>query len=302
MIRQCGNFWTSSTIQIKKKKAFIHNVIYSQFSTKYSTIANGRNWNVRSQALFTTAATSSSSFHYNRDTGVISFMKSKSDENDKIPLYQTVIGLEIHAQLSIPTKLFSTSPTKHVHSTSQEQQQQQQQSRLPNTLISNYDIAYPGNLPQLPSYDAIYATLRTCAALQCARINPMSRFERKHYFYADLPHGYQITQQRWPIGTNGCLDLDNELDLLDFTTDDNEKISTTNNLPNVNVGIERIQLEQDSGKTTTVTTPNDEKLSLIDFNRAGSALIEIVFRPDIRSAHQAAMAVTKLQSILRYIK
>ena len=269
--------------------------------------------------FFSSVSSSQNYFDYDRDSGIVSYATSNQNgavPNDKnfIPIFQTVIGLEIHAQLSISSKLFSRSPTKHTQFPFHENISKSK----PNTLISPYDLAYPGNLPQLPSLDAIQSTIRTCAALQCKTISECSRFERKHYFYADLPHGYQITQQRWPIGKDGCLDLEYDLDMLQDLEQKSKKHKKKTSHINtgktdtklLRIGIERIQLEQDSGKTISTNerspsndpSPSQLNLSKIDLNRAGCALMEIVFRPDIRSAHQAAMAVTKLQSILKYIK
>ena len=193
-------------------------------------------------------------FDYDRDTGIISFVQ---DKQTKIPYYQSIIGLEIHAQLSSSTKLFTSSPTPHSN----------QYEPQPNSNIQPYDITYPRTLPQLPSKSILTKTIRTCAALKSS-IQIISRFERKHYFYADLPHGYQITQHRWPIAKNGSLELEDT----------------------ISIGIERIQLEQDSGKTLS----KDPNQSWIDFNRAGSALMEIVFCPNIQSADIATKAVSTL--------
>lgn len=219
----------------------------------------------------TTAVRWSWSVH--SETGVVSRKKE--------PLFQTIIGLEIHAQLDIPTKLFSAAKTTSSLVT-----------HTPNTLHTPFDLAVPGVLPTC-SRSAVQAAVLTAAALHC-EISPNSRFERKHYHYADLPFGYQITQQRWPIARNGTLRWKGRA-----------------------VGIDRIQLEQDTGKTTTTTrvefldgnNDNDQSpatatttLSLVDFNRAGSALVEIVMNPDLRSSLEAAEAVETLRKLLKHIR
>jgi aspartyl-tRNA(Asn)/glutamyl-tRNA(Gln) amidotransferase subunit B len=234
-----------------------------------STTLLGRTRLIRpkSQLLLARATISSRQRRWNwsvhSETGVISHKKK--------PVFQTIVGLEVHAQLEIPTKLFSSAAV----STSLTQP--------PNTLVHPFDVAVPGVLP-MTSQSAVHAAILTAAALQCD-IATISRFERKHYHYADLPFGYQVTQQRWPIARNG------RLSCKDFS-----------------VGIDRIQLEQDTGKTTTTTTTsieNGEQLSitksLVDFNRAGCALVEIVMNPDIRSSKHAAEAVETLRQLLKHI-
>jgi aspartyl-tRNA(Asn)/glutamyl-tRNA(Gln) amidotransferase subunit B len=147
-------------------------------------------------------------------------------------------------------------------------------------LIHPFDLAVPGTLP-MTSRSAVQAAVLTAAALQC-EIASMSRFERKHYHYADLPFGYQVTQQRWPIARNGTL----------------------TNSKAIAVGIDRIQLEQDTGKTTNTTVKeNGESVtkSLVDFNRAGCALVEIVMNPDLRSSKHAADTVETLRQLLKHI-
>jgi len=212
------------------------------------------------------------------DTGVISYNKE--------PRFQTVIGLEVHAQLDIPQKLFSSAPTvAAVHSAS-----------TPNTLIRPFDLAVPGVLP-MTSQAAVQACVLTAAALQC-EIAPVSRFERKHYHYADLPFGYQVTQQRWPMARNGVIQSSQPLKT-------KKKKQPATELPPV-VRIDRIQLEQDTGKTTTSTRKSPDGTtttthSLVDFNRAGCALMEIVMHPDIRSSQHAAATVETLRQLLQHI-
>lgn len=214
-----------------------------------------------------------SSISYDRDSGIVSLFVNNSKDNDSNKcttlLFQTIIGLEIHAQLDIATKLFSSAPTTT--------------RRDANTLVNLFDIGYPGTLPIL-SKSAVEKAVLASAALNC-QIHTMSRFERKHYTYADLPLGYQITQQRWPLASKGYLKCRHTVQ-----QDKNAHTSF------FTVGIHRIQIEQDTGKT--IVTPNQQ---LIDLNRAGCSLIEIVFLPDIRSAHQAASAVLTLQQLLKHI-
>lgn len=239
------------------------------------------------------SSSSMTDFHYNRDTGVVSLLTHTKRGSEE--LYQTVIGLEIHAQLLVKTKLFSTSPTTSSPSSSS--------SEETNNLISPLDVGYPGFLPILNG-DALIKALISARALNC-EISEVSRFERKHYFYKDLALGYQITQQRWPLAHNGYIELS-------FDETDNKKKNKKNKKKKMNenvetakntmmIGIERIQLEQDTGKTITVSTEEEQK-DKIDFNRAGQALIEIVFRPDIRSATQASKCVETLTQLLKYIK
>eukprot|EP00985_Skeletonema_marinoi_P011640 scaffold5540_cov120-Skeletonema_marinoi.AAC.8 len=136
---------------------------------------------------------------YNRDTGII------SDAQSMQPLYQTIIGIEIHAQLAIPTKLFSSAPTKHHHDDGNNKTSSvSSTASSSNTNVHPFDLAYPGTLPTL-SHQAIKSSILSAASLNCQHIHRYSKFERKHYFYADLPHGYQITQQRWPLASEGVV-------------------------------------------------------------------------------------------------
>jgi hypothetical protein len=136
-------------------------------------------------ALSTTSPVASYDIAYDRDTGIV--WKTSSSKRIR-PLFQTIIGIEIHAQLAIPTKLFSSSPTS---------------VESPNSHVHPFDLGYPGTLPSL-SYSAVRASIVSAAALNCT-VHQVSRFERKHYFYPDLPAGYQVTQQRWPLGSDGLV-------------------------------------------------------------------------------------------------
>eukprot|EP00980_Cylindrotheca_fusiformis_P015059 scaffold4157_cov136-Cylindrotheca_fusiformis.AAC.9 len=179
-------------------------------------------------------------------TGIVS-SKAKGS-----PRFQTVIGLEIHAQLDISTKLFSGCPLPKTSSLFQP----------PNTSVWPLDVGVPGVLPRV-SLEAIQAAVLSAAATKC-NISEVSRFERKHYFYADLPLGYQVTQQRWPLAREGVLVCPKVLDKKRRKKGDSEITFSTK--------IERIQLEQDTGKTIN-TTRDGITESLVDFNRAGCALI-----------------------------
>lgn len=242
---------------------------------------------------------------YDRDSGIVTVATAKNNgasagaTSTSNLLFQTIIGLEVHAQLDIPTKLFSSAPTATAYAAAALQNKTKSGTSTEvtaNTLVSLLDAAYPGVLPLL-SESAVQKAVLASSALNC-QIHPISRFERKHYTYADLPLGYQITQQRWPIASNGFLKCRNFHQTL---TDDyiakHGSVSPASDISYFTVGIHRIQLEQDTGKTILSSFHKQ----LIDLNRAGCALIEIVFLPDIRSAHQAASAVSTLQQLLKHI-
>ena len=178
--------------------------------------------------------------------------------------WEVVIGLEIHAQVISNSKLFSGASTKF--------------GGGPNTQVSLVDAAMPGMLPVLNKY-CIAQAVKTGLGLN-ATINKVSAFDRKNYFYADLPQGYQISQFYHPIVGEGYLEID-----LD------EKNTKT-------INIERIHLEQDAGKSIHDQSPTE---SFIDLNRSGIALMEIVTKPDMRSAHEAAEFIKKLRNIVRYL-
>ena len=174
---------------------------------------------------------------------------------------EVVIGLEVHAQVISNSKLFSGASAKTYDS-------------FPNTQVSLFDVAMPGMLPVLNRY-CIYQAVKTGIALSC-QINKYSAFDRKNYFYPDLPSGYQITQFYYPIATGGKVILEEP---------DGREIR-----------IARIHLEQDAGKSI-----HEFGKTYIDFNRAGVALMEIVSEPDLRSPQEAAEYLKKLRMILRFI-
>lgn len=179
-------------------------------------------------------------------------------------LWEVVIGLEVHAQIKSISKLFSGAATSFAAD--------------PNTKVSLVDAALPGMLPVINKF-CIEQAVKTGLALR-GDIALHSVFDRKNYFYADLPQGYQISQFYHPIVRNGFLEIDLE--------DGETKI----------IHLERIHLEQDAGKSIHDLHP--EK-SFIDLNRSGTALMEIVTKPDMRSAHEAMDFVKKLRLILRYL-
>jgi len=178
--------------------------------------------------------------------------------------WEYVIGLEIHAQISSESKLFSGAATEF--------------GATPNSQVSLIDAAMPGMLPVLNKYCVIQA-IKTGLGLN-AEINKHSVFDRKNYFYPDLPQGYQISQFYHPIVQNGYINIVLE-----------DKSYKT-------IRINRLHLEQDAGKSIHDQSP---QYSFIDLNRSGIALMEIVSEPDLRSPYEAAEYVKKLRSILRYV-
>jgi len=178
--------------------------------------------------------------------------------------WEMVIGLEIHAQVTSNSKLFSGASTQF--------------GGEPNSHVSLVDAAMPGMLPVI-NEEAVKQAVRTGLGLK-AKINLRSVFDRKNYFYPDLPQGYQISQYKSPIVGEGEVQVD---------LDDGDSIT---------VGIERLHLEQDAGKSLHDQHPT---LSYVDLNRSGVALMEIVSKPDIRSSEQAKAYVSKLRTILRYL-
>jgi aspartyl-tRNA(Asn)/glutamyl-tRNA(Gln) amidotransferase subunit B len=178
--------------------------------------------------------------------------------------WEVVIGMEVHAQVTSKSKLFSGASTAF--------------GGEPNTHVSLVDAAMPGMLPVI-NEECVRQAVRTGLGLN-AKINLRSVFDRKNYFYPDLPQGYQISQYKSPIVGEGevLLELDGGKTAI--------------------IGIERLHLEQDAGKLLHDQSPT---MSFVDLNRSGVALMEIVSKPDIRDAEQAKAYVTKLRSILRYL-
>ena len=177
--------------------------------------------------------------------------------------WELVIGIEIHAQVKSNSKLFSSSSTDF--------------GSGPNSQVSLVDAAMPGMLPVINKF-CVEQAVRSGIGLN-AKINNKSIFDRKNYFYQDLPQGYQISQFKDPIVGNGFIDI---------VLDDQTK----------RIGIERLHLEQDAGKSLHDQDPN---LTFVDLNRSGIALMEIVSNPDMSSADEAVEYVKKVRSILRYL-
>ncbi len=178
--------------------------------------------------------------------------------------WEVVIGLEVHAQVIAKAKLFSGAATEF--------------GAEPNTQVSTIDAAFPGMLPVLNKF-CVEQAVRTGLGLD-AKINLVSVFARKNYFYPDLPAGYQISQYDRPIVGKGRI----ALDLADGATRE--------------IGITRLHLEQDAGKSLHDQHPN---ATFVDLNRAGVGLMEIVSEPDLRSAEEAGAYLRKLRAILRYL-
>ncbi|KAH6914684.1 glutamyl-tRNA amidotransferase [Coprinopsis sp. MPI-PUGE-AT-0042] len=185
-------------------------------------------------------------------------------EDSRWPGYEVVIGIETHAQIKSRHKLFSNSPTS-------------ESSDAPNTNVSSFDAALPGTLPRL-NPNCVDLALRTALALK-SDIHKRSSFDRKHYFYSDLPSGYQITQQYAPLATGGFLEI-------------------SSGPEPVQVRIKQIQLEQDTAKSTFIPR---NLTSQIDLNRAGTGLMEIVTYPDLRTPEEAGAYVRTLQALLRSV-
>ena len=178
--------------------------------------------------------------------------------------WEVVLGLEVHAQVASNAKLFSGAATGF--------------GAGPNEQVSLVDAAFPGMLPVINRY-CVEQAVRTGLGLH-AKINPWSRFDRKNYFYPDLPQGYQISQFKDPIVGEGVLEVE---------LDDGSMVK---------VGIERLHLEQDAGKSIHDMDPN---LTYVDLNRSGVALMEIVSKPHMRSPEEAAAYVKTLRTLVRYL-
>jgi len=186
------------------------------------------------------------------------FIISRNNNN-----YEVVIGLEVHAQVTSNSKLFSSSSTKF--------------GAEPNTQVSLVDAAFPGMLPVINEF-CVRQAIKTGIGLK-AKINNKSVFDRKNYFYADLPQGYQISQYKYPIVGEGKV-------LLDMPYGQKE------------IGIERLHLEQDAGKSIHDIDPES---TMVDLNRSGVALMEIVSKPDLSSPEEVNVYIKKLRSIMRYL-
>ena len=175
--------------------------------------------------------------------------------------YETVIGIEIHCELKTATKMFSPAPVSF--------------AKHPNSCVNEIDLAHPGTLPSL-NKNAVRQAIKACAALNL-RIDPLIRFDRKNYYYPDLSKGFQITQQFHPIGSEGFVMI---------PSSQGEK----------KVRINRLHMEEDTAKQFHYATE-----TWIDYNRAGTPLVEIVSEPDMRNAEEAVAYVEKLRAILYYL-
>src|SRR6478609_8898207 len=178
--------------------------------------------------------------------------------------YTAVIGLEVHAQLLTRSKIYNSDSTQYGSS--------------PNTNLSVITLAHPGTLPKLNKKVVEYAIKM---GLAChSAISRFNIFDRKNYFYPDLPKGYQLTQDRTPICKGGYVTIN---------TKEGEK----------NIKLNRIHIEEDAGKSIHLPEETD---TLVDFNRAGVPLIEIVTEPDLRSSEEAFQVVTEIRKLVRYLE
>ncbi len=171
--------------------------------------------------------------------------------------FEAVVGLELHIQMKTKSKMFSSSPVTF--------------GSEPNTETVPFDLAFPGTMPVV-NKQAVINAIRVCHALHM-RIDDELWFDRKNYFYSDLPKGYQITQERRPIGSNGYLDINSQ-----------------------RIGIERLHIEEDTCKQV-----HFKDHTLLDYNRAGIPLVEIVTEPEIQSGEQAMRFVEKIRSIVSFL-
>jgi len=183
-----------------------------------------------------------------------------------IAKYEPVIGLEVHVQLATASKIFCGCPTSF--------------AAPPNTNVCPVCLGLPGALPVL-SREAVEMAMKAGLALNC-RIRPMSRFARKNYFYPDLPKGYQISQYDEPLAEHGHVEI--SLD---------EK--------NKRIGITRVHMEDDAGKSIHEGFPDSDRYSYVDLNRCGTPLIEIVTEPDMRSSHEAYAFLTELKQMMQFV-
>jgi aspartyl-tRNA(Asn)/glutamyl-tRNA(Gln) amidotransferase subunit B len=213
-----------------------------------------------------------------------------------------VIGLEVHAQLNTKSKLFSQGANNREAS--------------PNSQLDLLDVAIPGSLPKL-NFSALRAAIITALGLNCS-IQDVIHFDRKNYFYTDMPAGYQITQYNRPIASNGYIDFivtaydsifltdfihSQHYDMVKYVYYDDWKLKDEFKAYVHRSHIKQLQLEQDSAKTLYQTTGDQEELNnLVDYNRSGAGLLEIVFEPDLTKPDEASSLVRELIMILKSLK
>jgi aspartyl-tRNA(Asn)/glutamyl-tRNA(Gln) amidotransferase subunit B len=237
--------------------------------------------------------------------------------DDDPPRWETVVGLELHVQLGTATKLFSAAPRRASSPISGSGSLSE--SDAVNVAVAAFDAAWPGALPSL-NKRALTLAVRLGIALG-GEVARKTSFDRKHYHYADQPHGYQITQQREPVVTGGGIDVFVKNDtrspengyVTNGSADVEDASRDSSRRSNVRLRVERLQLETDTGKSATRFFP-DAKLAsktkkksgtrewLVDYNRAGCALVEIVTLPDLRSAEEAVAAVEAFQRAVRFLE
>jgi aspartyl-tRNA(Asn)/glutamyl-tRNA(Gln) amidotransferase subunit B len=186
---------------------------------------------------------------------------------EEIARYEPVIGLEVHVQLATATKIFCGCPTSF--------------GAQPNQNVCPVCLGLPGALPVL-SREAVELAIRAALALNC-RINPVSRFARKNYFYPDLPKGYQISQYDQPLAEHGWVDI------------------AVDGAPK-RIGVTRVHMEDDAGKSIHDGFPDSSRYSYVDLNRCGTPLIEIVSEPDLRSSDEAHAYLTELKQTLQFVE
>src|SRR5882762_6251606 len=186
---------------------------------------------------------------------------------EDIARYEPVIGLEVHVQLATATKIFCSCPTSF--------------GAQPNSNVCPVCLGLPGALPVL-SRKAVDLAIKAALALNCT-VRPVSRFARKNYFYPDLPKGYQISQYDEPLGERGWVDI---------SVDGAQK----------RVGITRVHMEDDAGKSVHEGFADSDRYSYVDLNRSGTPLIEIVTDPDMRSSDEAYTLLTELKQMMQFVE
>ncbi len=205
--------------------------------------------------------------HESWDKGPVPVSQVSKDERKVIMKYEVVIGLEVHVELLTKCKLFCSCPNRFVSE--------------PNLNTCPVCLGFPGTMPQL-SREALNQALKASLALNC-EVALYSYFDRKNYFYPDMPKGYQISQYYIPLGSRGHLEID----------DDQGKLKK--------IGVGRVHMEEDAGKLIHETTGGIAiDSSMVDYNRAGVPLIEIVSEPDLRSSGEAKRYLEKLKSMMQY--